>query len=403
VPSGGEYPLVQATVSGITTDRVIEDFRLIEGIGCHDVALVTVLHYPHIKRNTITRSFNPERGMWDEGEPIILEWGWAPRDIGTFYGYVEGRRVKKTETDSGVYRVEYLVRGTSRPMQSYRQKVWGNTSASNVARELAKINGLRPVVDRSPELFEGLSQNQSDFKFLSELAERVGYRFYVSGGDLYFVDPYRVFTNPRRGIPTFRMDRHYRFRDSLRDFIPAVGSLLADGGLAADRVMHVVDEGSGEVFTVKAPYSRATPFRSSTNDAKAPITLLYEDRVATSYREGKQLLAAQQRNNRNWVSAKARAEGNPKVHPGALVRFDGLALEPTEIGLWLVDGVTHRMTLQTSNDLNSYLYEIDMEVSRDSEKADVRYADTVEWLPAFTPADVVYRDGQWRSATVGGL
>lgn len=406
MPSGPiikEYPLVRATINGVEESRVIEDFRLIEELGKHDVALVTVKHYPNISRGAITRTVHPEKSRWVDGDPIILEWGWAPKEIGTFYGYVEGSLVKRTEKDSGVFYVEYVVRGTSRPMQSYRQKDWMNCSASYIARSLAKANGLRAVVDRTVEVFDFLGQSQSDFHFLSELAERVGYRFYVSGGDLYFVDPYRVFTNPRRGIPTFRMDKKYRFRDSLRDFIPAVGSMLPDGGFAADRIMHVVDDATGEVITVKSPYIRPEPFRSSTNDPNVAITVLYDDRSAANYREGRQLLAAQQRNNRNWVSAKARTEGNPKVYPGGLVRMDGDAIEPTERGLWLVESVTHRMTLTTSNDLNSYLYELDLVVSRDNAKGDVRYTDTVEWLPAVDPAPVIYRNGKWQASNAGGL
>jgi len=400
-------PEVRVTIDNRSETRFIEDLEVVYENGKHSVVLVTIWYDAENHKGRDTTKWRPNHGFWREGSPITIEWGTWPRSHAKFRGYVEGRRSFRFEDvgNSGARAVvTYVVRGTSRTMQSYRQKNWGNATASSVVRRISKKHGMRPIVDKSGVIFEGLSQNSSDFKYLKELSERSGMSLFVNNGDVRFIDPYRALTERRTGYPTFRMDRAHQTgeqrRDTLRDFTPSTGALLPEGGQATDLVMYVTDPNTGKVMPVRDRYREECEDEDQ-YEAVVDTEVLYDDRVAQNWSEGRELLKAKKKANRNWVSATARTAGDHRVEPGSVINIQGTALDREDTGLWYVEQVIHRVYRPDRHTRRTTYYELDLVLGRGKREKDVKHYLTPDVADAANTVEVDLVNGKWRARACG--
>ena len=141
--------------------------------------------------------------------------------------------------------------------------------------------------DNSPEV---PSANSGNFDYLAanvgDTGERVGlllpeqgsgqdgFRFWVSCGTLYFIDP-AVFiaTAGTQAIPRYRMDKLLDKQDTIRDFEQFKGDNLP-GAVQAQRSIFGIDNATGTVFQTMA-----------SNPTGSTIEHYNTQRVATSYGE----------------------------------------------------------------------------------------------------------------------
>lgn len=70
-----------------------------------------------------------------------------------------------------------------------RVKTYLNASYSDIVSQLARDNGLTPIVHESGSTFEYVLQLSSDLSFLGEMAARTGFEWWVEGTDLHFQKP----------------------------------------------------------------------------------------------------------------------------------------------------------------------------------------------------------------------
>lgn len=69
-----------------------------------------------------------------------------------------------------------------------RSKNFVNKKDSEIASEIAREHGLTPVVDDTKTVYPYIFQNnQSNYEFLLERAERIGYEIYTDDKTLYFI------------------------------------------------------------------------------------------------------------------------------------------------------------------------------------------------------------------------
>jgi phage protein D len=301
------------------------DVEVRQSFGLHEMAFIRIEY---------SRSFSGLNTMalWPENGLVRMVWGRGTQNLATFYGYVNHHRIN-SNADSGTKatQVEYVCIGTSKPMNSEATRTWGQVSGTYMAKTIAAEHGLRPVLTATSVVLDYEVQSaESDLAFLNRMAAKTGYRFWVSGGSLYFIDPAVVLAaSARQGIPTYRLDKQFTQMDSVRDFEVLQGDNLP-GAVKAQRVIHGVDQNTGQPFTVTAD-----------GTSSSSITKIQTGRVAKSVAEAKALVNAWAGLQQFWVMATAELWGNAVLYPGKLVHLTGSAMPGGTAGYWMVASADH--------------------------------------------------------------
>jgi phage protein D len=268
--------------------------------------------------------------LWPDNAPIRVIWGRKPSNIETWYGYVNHHNVSgNADSGSKAIQVTYTCIGTSKPMNTDKNRTWGEVTPTYIARTIAQEHGMRAVLTKTnwvlPYEVQG---NESDFHFLNRIGEKVGFRFWVSGGTLYYIDPAVVLDGiNKQSVASFRLDKMFTQVDTVRQFSLDEGDNLP-GAAVTSRSIYGVDENSGTIFQLSANQG------SSVSEIKT-------DSHVTSLNEAGNLIAAWQSLSQWWISAKAELFGTAALYPGKLVYLDGLQMPQNSKGYWIVSAATH--------------------------------------------------------------
>ena len=226
---------------------------------------------------------------------------------------------------NSVERGTLTCRGYDRSHRLHRTRkttTYQNVTDSDVASRLAAGAGLQPKVGSTPIVYPYLIQaNQTDWEFLLERAQRIGYRLYVEGRELHFEPPPAsppVNTTLNWGMELVRFQGRVSTIDqptevTVRGWDPKSKQAIVGianspsntlqyrkdkgkwGGSAAQSA-HSVD---GKMVVVDQPvYSQ--------NEAKA-VAQSVLDRMAA-----------------NFIQADCTAGGNPNIKADMAVTLDGL-------------------------------------------------------------------------------
>lgn len=312
-------------VNGTPVNDFPLDVEIRQCFGAHELAFIRIEY---------SRSYSGIKTLplWPENARVRMVWGRGNSNLSTFYGYVNHHRIN-SNADSGTKatQIEYTLIGTSKPMNSDNTRTWGEVSGTYMARQIAAEHKLRPVLTSTSVVLDYEVQSaESDFVFLNRMAEKTGYRFWVSGGSLYFIDPLVVLAGSKQqGIPGYRLDKQFTQQDTVRDFELIQGDNIP-GSVKAQRVIHGMDQNSGLPFTVTA-----------SNPNSATITKIQTGRVARSVAEAQNLVNAWSSLNQFWVQATAELFGNAYLYPGKMVYLDGQAMPGGSAGYWMVTEACH--------------------------------------------------------------
>lgn len=402
-------PYAKVTVGGVRERRFIKDIELLQGDAEHVLALVTVL-YPIPKNNRGRRKgqqiWRHTATLWKANSTVDLVFGARPNSLNHMYGYVAAHEIlgdsgTPSSGDVGGLTVRYTVIGTSMPMQSQKNVTWREVTASYIATRIAKQNGLKPVVHPHSRIFPYRVQAaQSDFSFLRDLAAEVGYRFWVNNSVLYFVNPYILLD--KAGLtktPLLRMDKVPGWLDNLHTFHPIAGETVPDGGIRATRKIVSINPQTNALVTATTAYLRDSAFNEAQGEDPL-LTVYYRDKTAYSYEEAMSLLAGDQNRNRHWITAKATTDGDPKFRPGGLVNIQGLAIDDDNLGPWVIQKVSHRLTFVPNMPLLGD-YFTDLELGRDQMQS-ATFRRPPAWDDALREPNTVAVNGKWRAEDFGG-
>lgn len=317
--------IYQITVNGIPQTDFPLDIELHQEWGAHDVFMVRIEY---------NRGFPMSRIIpWAENAPVEIIWGRRPDSLNTWYGYVNHYEMA-SNADSGTHnlQIKYWLIGMSKPMNSDTGVVWGNVTPTYIAKTIAAKHRLRTVVTSTTWLLSSEVQAaESDFEFMNRIADKTGYRFWVSNGTLYFIDPAVVLQgSSQQGVPMFTQNKLLDQQDTMRDFCLLKGDNIP-GSASTVRSVFGIDSTTGQVFraTTDNPPSGATIEQWNTK------------RVANSYSEGKQIANAWQSLSQFFIAASAELFGNTLLYPGKLVLLTGSALPDDNLGYWMVAKATH--------------------------------------------------------------
>jgi hypothetical protein len=221
---------------------------------------------------------------------------------------------------------------------------------------------------------------------MQRLSKRTGYRFWVDGSTLFFLDPERLVTTPRlRSVPTLRMDSERS--DDIKTMHVVAGSLAprADGGPAVREIFGLDDRTGGLIksTSVKAMIDQGL--------AVPEHTIVHHETVRDAA-EARRLAEAYAKQG-SWVIAEALLTGHPALRVGDVVALDGDVLHHDYRGLWLVDGTTNVID-RVSNRQSVLTTEI--EISRNqATRQFVASRTPLNSAPKVVPA--VLRSGSWES------
>lgn len=317
-------------VNGTTDLNFPVTVQLHQRWGHHDVVVLKVVAVRNHDYRKLLKA-------WPDGAAIELLWGRLPDNLTTWYGYVNHKSFQSDdEFGSGTIQVTYYLIGTSKVMNTHKNVAWRNISPSVIAYKIAKANGMRCVATTVPQpIGYELQAFESDFEFLNGLADKIGFRFWVSGGTLYFIDPQVVIqgANPKF-VPHYLIDKVPGYRDTAMNFRTLQGDNLP-GAAIANRQAWGIDAGSGRVFHAKAD----GPLHDS--------DIFNPDWFVASRQAAKQRMNAKQNRAQFWLHAEVDVGGFNLLYPGKLLQLDGHGIADSQQGNWMVTGVTHNLQNST--------------------------------------------------------
>lgn len=376
--------------------------RIIQKTNAHAVALIDVVYIgsslSQVKRNS-----------WQtlpEHTPITINFGQRPHYVNQFLGYVSSYKIIKSGKDPGhsglsMTTVQYTVIGTSQVMQTTKNQAWKNISPSSIAGAVATRNGMRSIIHAYNSAISYRLQNMSDFRFLNQLANEIGFKFYVDNTDLYFVNPQLIIDKTNiRDVPVFWSYNTPGIYDTVRDFRPVVGTITPDGGISANRNVIGLNPRTNQITqTVVQPALTA----SATNPAAIAPTIdqFYNELPAESYYEATQKAQGDFNRNLYWNTATATLWGDARVKPNTVINLIGSALPETELGAWIVEEVTHclEMPSPTGSKVTATYY-MDLTLGRDQVYTTLN-ANLSETSAVNQPVPANLIGGVWRSSNLG--
>lgn len=373
-------PVIYAiTVNGVDVKDYPLDTELIQEWGQHDLFLIRI----EIPRNYIAANLK----MWDVNAPVQIIFGRRPSDIQTWYGYVNHRNIKENaDSGSKALQLMYVCIGTSKPMNTDKNRAWGQVTPTFIARSIAAQYGFRCVLTKTNWVLPYETQsNESDFNYLNRLAKKVGYRFWVSGSTMYFIDPAAIIQGANRtDVPVFNMDKLFTQLDTIREFSMNEGDNIP-GSVIANRSIYGLDQNSGNVVKVFANNNTQTSNIEST---------LSQDYVP-SINQAQNLVNAWQSLSQFWVSASAELYGKTFIYPGKTVYLSGKQMPQHSQGYWLVTSADHvlKKSGSTLSTADKYITRVGLIKNSVNVFPDIKNINSV--LPEYVPCKI--QQGQWIS------
>lgn len=373
LPTG--FVVYQIYVNGQLVTDIPLDVRIAQTWGLHDLVSVRIEYNRMRPASSIS--------VWPDNAPVAIVWGRRPQALTTWYGYVNHHQYK-SNASSGTNNNEYTyyLAGTSKPMNSETSRLWGSVTPTYIAKQIASNHRLRAVVTSTNlVLANEMQANMSDFDFMNYLAGKTGYRFWVSGGTLYFIDPAAVLRGTTgQGVPTYFQNKLLTQQDTLRDFDMLQGDNLP-GSTVATRQMYGIDSTTGHVFLASAGSGSVVKTNTS--------------RMAGSLGEANLYLSAWQSLSQFWIGAQAEVFGSAALYPGKVVSLQGTGLAGDNVGYWIVVSAKHiLLSSGTPNSANDK-YATQLVIMRNTSASIPAVRGVVPVNPEFTGCTL--SSGVWQS------
>jgi len=402
-PLGNVY--TSFSVNGTATRDWPRHFSLTQEYGQHDVLKATiVVPYLHPNISQLT--------AWADNAAISVTWGrLSPQTISTWYGYVNHHELQSTVQDGKrAVQMDYFIIGTSKPMNTAVNKTWLNVTGSAIAQQLATKYFLRPVITNSSWTLDyEVQAGETDFNFLARIAQKIGYRFLVSGGTMYFVDPLLMFSSASTSfVFTFNIDNSLGYQDTAWNFHRQAGDNLP-GAAVATRQICGIDDSTNALFTVTPSASTSTNPLSSvttapttaaaTTSTTSNILVQRNDKFARTTAEAQSMVNAVQQLAQFQVGCTVDVIGNTLLYPGKVISLTGKALPDSAAGYYFITKVEHQIYASGWTDSTKDIYKTNVTALKSSKTAIPAYAGIQQISPEFVT--MTLSGGQWHSSNQG--
>lgn len=313
-------------------ETIPQSVQIKQTMGNHDIA---VLEFRNV-----------HEGMFKAlktGVPVQITW--TQDGISrTLYSYVSHVSKEAVAQRKNYFKVHCI--GGSFPLKKRSTKVYKKKTITEVAQDIAKEHGLRFVGENHPRRFDQLAiAGHSQWEWLQEQAERIGYGVIVDGLNLVFkpIDKLinqSVSNAPVMSIFSSTIPMGTLFADRTLDFFEVLNGENIEMGAELRTVKSVggVNPVTGRSFSSKKdPKTSGKGIRKNVSDTLFEETVhsqVANDSVSAGQAaEGKAQLA------RLNLPASVRGQGDPRLKPWSPVKITGTG-EETD-GIWVVNSVTH--------------------------------------------------------------
>ena len=358
------------------------DVELRQSWGQHDLFYIRIEYYKNLKLQNLQ--------LWANNAPVQIIWGQSPNNTQTWYGYVNHHTTDST-SDSGTntMQITYTCIGTSKPMNTDRTRTWGEVTGTYMAKTIAAQYGLRSVLTSSTWILPSEVQaNESDFCFLNRMADKIGYRFWVSGGTLYFIDPSVAMQGGvTQTVPSYYMDKTFYYLDTLRSFHMLSGDNVP-GSVQSTRTMYGLDSQSGNPIQVNA---------NLPGTVSSGIVQVNSEWPTDNMSDAQNLVNAMQGRSQYWQAATAEVYGTSLLYPGKLIQLVGNQLNSEATGYWLVGSADHVMRSSGTSDPSKDKYVTRLELLRNTSQQVIVLKNVTKIIPEFITCNLI--NNVWRSSS----
>ena len=313
--------LYSLEIAGSACSDLPYDVELRESWGAHDLVFLRIPVAPGTPYKHLLTA-------WADNAPVKMVWGRGSVNMSTWYGYVNHHEVASNDdAGMGTIQITYVCIGTSKPMNTEVSKAWPITTPTAIAQTIARKYSLRCVVTSTNFNLPFEMQVESDFSFLNRIAAKVGYRFWVSGGTLYMIDPLVLLSGiSMYYIPHYTIDNIAGQVDCAQKFKVLQGVGIP-GSLQMNRKVYGVD--------ARGVYS-ATADGDTYQDDDVEIY-----RHVASRGEAKNIMNAKKSLAQFWLQATVEVMGYSVLYPGKVIKLLGQALTNGTAGDWIVTDADH--------------------------------------------------------------
>jgi hypothetical protein len=312
----------QVKVNGTVINESPLDFELRQAWGNHDLFFIRLV-VPKLKPNKSLLK------AWADGSPVEILWGRQPTSVSTWYGYINHHESSSTDDQKlGLWQMTYVIIGSSKVLNGHNSRTWKGMTAAGIAQTIAGANGFRAVVTQSTWVLPlEIQSNESDFQFLTRIADKVGFRFWVSGGTLYLIDPLvLVSAGTSYVVPHYVINKALYVQDTAVNFKVVQGDNIP-GSVKMNRTIYGVD--SSGVYAVTAS---GDSYQDSNIDSS---------RYVASRSEAQSIVNANKSLAQFWIQATVDVFGYNVLYPGKVINLSGAAIPDGDSGDWIVTGADH--------------------------------------------------------------
>ncbi|MBF6612700.1 MAG: VgrG-related protein [Chloroflexi bacterium] len=266
----------------------------------------------------------------------------GPRDTNTRYEIMRGEITSIEPELNAEIRSTLTVRGYDLSHKMNRTRVvttYQNVTDSDLATRLASQSSLTSQVTATSIVYPYLMQaNQTDWEFLSERAQRIGYRLFVEGKKLHFEPPP---ASPPE-IPLVWGETLERFRPKLTT-VEQITQVTVRGWDPKTKAA-IVGQVSSPTSTMQNRTNNGQTGGSTVSAAHSqqPKGLVVDMPVVNQSEATKMAQALMDKTAGGFMEGEGRAGGNPQILAGSAVNISGVG--DRFKGKYLVTHALHRYT-----------------------------------------------------------
>jgi phage protein D len=287
------------------------------------------------------------------GSPVQITWT-APKASGEFIGYVSSITPASVTGFNNPLKIVCI--GASFPLKNKVTTIYVDKSATDVVKEIGAKHNLRVVTTDHPLKFPQLSQSGiSDWEFLCELAERIGYGLRVDGTTIVFKPRSELFENNLTAAPVFSMEQPVAqdliFSRTLISFEPLIAEYLDTSQLFGTNQTGVNHAWATKSVQGVSP-TTALIIKNKADELDVPLDervrttvtkTLFDDastnHVVHTDEEARTAVKSHIEKSRFFLPARAVCEGDPRAKPYMPVYVVGTSQDTD--GYWVIKEATH--------------------------------------------------------------
>jgi hypothetical protein len=279
------------------------------------------------------------------GIPVKFSWKQGRRSM-EWLGYVSSVSREIGTQKSKPMKV-YCV-GSSFVLKQRKTKTYKDKTIPEIAASIAKENNLKFIGENHSRRFSQLViSGHTQWEWLHEQANRIGYAMYVQGTNLVFRPIDKLMDETSSDAPVFQLwdssiPKQSSHPDRTLDYLKVmVGENIEGYGTdRSSKQIGGVNPVTGESFTAtRSPSQTGFGIRESISDTL--FNDFNSDQVANSKIDAKNAAESSAHLARFNIPAKALGQGDPRVSPYKLIYVDGSGIQTD--GFWLIKEVTHRL------------------------------------------------------------